>query len=89
MTLKKLIDNGLLLSCGMITVDDCTYSYCDYFSVADEMLNVYFGDDVLNFNLDNEVIFNGSSITVKNKSGRNYKLSFLSCSAIDPKKYAD
>lgn len=86
MTLRTLINNGLLKNCNMVIVDDS--EVCSCFTTDSETLNLHF-DTITKFPKDNEVIYDGLSIFIKDSTGTDYELSFLSCSAINPKKYVD
>ena len=85
MTLRTIIDNGLLKNCNMVIVDD--WDVCDCFTTTAETLNLHF-DTITKFPKDNEVTYDGVSIFMKDSTDTDYELSFLSCSTIDPEKYA-
>jgi len=86
MTLKNLIDNGLLHNCSMIGVDEV--DICSSFCVEENDLIVYFDDGLLRkFPLDNKVEFDGLFISVKDSRNKERDLHFLTCSTIDPEKF--
>jgi len=85
MTLRNLIDNGLLNNVSMICAGDSEIGTC--FQIIDDFLNVYVDDEFFCFPLDNEVVFDGLFIIVKDKRKSEHYLSFLTCTTIDPESF--
>lgn len=87
MTLRNLIDNGLLNNVRIIYIDNCGMKTS--FQIEDDFLNVYIdvNDIPLCFPLDNEVVFEGLYILIKDKHKIEYYLSFLTCTTIDPESF--
>lgn len=85
MTLKTLIDNGLLNNCSMIGVDEVDVS--SSFNIEENDLFVYIEEDYYKFPLDNTVEFDGLSISVNDHKNTEHDLYFMICSTIDPEKF--
>ncbi len=87
MTLRNLIDNGLLHNVSIICIGDAEMG--NSFQIEDDFLNVYIdvNDIPLCFPLDNEAIFDGLYILIKDKHKIEYHLSFLTCTTIDPESF--
>lgn len=85
MTLKNLIDNGLLNNCSMIGMDEVDVS--SSFNIEENDLFVYIEEDYYKFPLDNTVEFDGLSISVKDYTNTEHDLHFMTCSTLDPEKF--
>ena len=86
MTLKNLIDHGLLNNTSMICIADC--ETVPSFQIEDDCLKLHRKNErVLLFPLNNEVIFDGLFLTVEDELETEYDLSFLNCTTIDPESF--
>ncbi len=86
MTLKNLIDHGLLNNTSMICIADC--ETVPSFQIEDNFLKLHRKNErVLLFPLNNEVIFDGLFLTVEDELETEYHLSFLTCTTIDPESF--
>ena len=86
MTLRNLIDNGLLNNVSMICIADC--EAVPSFQIEDNFLKLHRKNErVLLFPLNNEVIFDGLFLTVEDELETEYDLSFLTCTTIDPESF--
>ena len=86
MTLRNLIDNGLLNNTSMICIADC--ETVPSFQIEDNFLKLHRKNErVLLFPLNNEVIFDGLFLAVEDELKTEYDLSFLTCTTIDPESF--
>jgi len=86
MTLRNLIDHGLLNNTSMICIADC--ETVPSFQIEDDFLKLHRKNErVLLFPLNNEVIFDGLFLTVEDELEIEYDLSFLNCTTIDPESF--
>ncbi len=86
MTLRNLIDNGLLNNTSMICIAD--WEAVPSFQNEDNFLKLHRKNErVLLFPLNNEVIFDGLFLTVEDELETEYDLSFLTCTTIDPESF--